>query len=49
MEMVRYRLIGPLSHTVLTDAFSPATQCNVSMALLVCEPSLVCESEHTLL
>ncbi|XP_062394520.1 ribonucleases P/MRP protein subunit POP1 [Sardina pilchardus] len=27
MEMVRYRLIGPLSHTVLTEALSPATDC----------------------
>lgn len=26
MEIVRYRLIGPLAHTVLTDALHPASE-----------------------
>ncbi|XP_052356411.1 ribonucleases P/MRP protein subunit POP1 [Oncorhynchus keta] len=28
MEMVRYRLIGPLSHSVLTETLAPATHCD---------------------
>ncbi|XP_045568540.1 ribonucleases P/MRP protein subunit POP1 [Salmo salar] len=30
MEMVRYRLIGPLSHSVLTEALAPATHCDAA-------------------
>lgn len=33
MEMVRYRLIGPLSHSVLTQTLYPATDCNVSTSM----------------
>ncbi|KAL0963312.1 hypothetical protein UPYG_G00304480 [Umbra pygmaea] len=29
MEMVRFRLIGPLSHSVLTETLAPATPCDV--------------------
>ncbi|XP_041758253.2 ribonucleases P/MRP protein subunit POP1 isoform X1 [Coregonus clupeaformis] len=30
MEMVRYRLIGPLSHSVLTETLAPATHCDAA-------------------
>ncbi|KAM9403798.1 ribonucleases P/MRP protein subunit POP1 isoform 2-T3 [Salvelinus alpinus] len=30
MEMVRYRLIGPLSHSVLTETLAPATHCDAT-------------------
>ncbi|XP_064196709.1 ribonucleases P/MRP protein subunit POP1 [Anguilla rostrata] len=30
MEIVRYRLIGPLSHSVLTDALTPASVCEAA-------------------
>ncbi|XP_055766839.1 ribonucleases P/MRP protein subunit POP1-like isoform X1 [Salvelinus fontinalis] len=30
MEMVRYRLIGPLSHSVLTETLDPATHCDAT-------------------
>lgn len=29
MEILRYRLIGPLSHSVLTETLVPATECEV--------------------
>ena len=29
MEIVRYRLIGPLSHSVLTETLEAATECDV--------------------
>lgn len=33
MEIVRYRLIGPQSHSVLTDTLEAATVCHVSAVL----------------
>lgn len=33
MEMVRYRLIGPQSHSVLTETLEAATDCDVSIEL----------------
>lgn len=30
MEIVRYRLIGPQSHSVLTETLEAATDCDVS-------------------
>lgn len=33
MEIVRYRLIGPQSHSVLTDTLEAATVCHVSNVL----------------
>ncbi|KAG7470041.1 hypothetical protein MATL_G00135510 [Megalops atlanticus] len=30
MEIVRYRLIGPLSHSVLTDTLTPASECEAA-------------------
>ncbi|XP_036395476.1 ribonucleases P/MRP protein subunit POP1 [Megalops cyprinoides] len=30
MEIVRYRLIGPLSHSVLTDTLAPASECEAA-------------------
>lgn len=34
MEIVRYRLIGPLSHSVLAETLEAATDCDVRIMLL---------------
>lgn len=34
MEIVRYRLIGPQSHTVLADTLEAATDCDVRVIIL---------------
>lgn len=33
MEIVRYRLIGPQSHTVLAETLEAATDCDVSVII----------------
>lgn len=35
MEIVRYRLIGPQSHSVLAETLEAATDCDVRIMLLV--------------
>lgn len=34
MEIVRYRLIGPHSHSVLAETMEAATDCDVRLVLL---------------
>uniref|UniRef100_A0A672YGZ5 POP1 homolog, ribonuclease P/MRP subunit n=1 Tax=Sphaeramia orbicularis TaxID=375764 RepID=A0A672YGZ5_9TELE len=46
MEIIRYRLIGPQSHTVITEAFEAATSCDVRFMKNKESPSSLWWPEH---
>lgn len=55
MEIVRYRLIGPQSHTVLAETLEAATDCDVRIIMLTTSGTpgtclrLAAENSHFLL